>query len=151
MATQIQGQALRTNAYGPTVVRAPAVIPATATGALFNVVGGNIIITSIVGQVTTVMSATATNLKLNVLNTAAGGAGTDICANVLVTSLAVGTLFSAPSVGSAGTVGAAVGQNNELVVGIGTVRAITDATNTGAMKWYINYIPLDNGAYVTAA
>jgi hypothetical protein len=31
------------------------------------------------------------------------------------------------------------------------VRITTDATNTGAMKWSVTYIPLDDGAVVTAA
>ncbi len=150
MATQIQGQALRTNIYGPVAVRAAAVIPATATGTLFNVVNGNVIITSIFGVVTTVMSATATNLKINALNTATTG-NTDLSANVLVTSKAVGTIFAIPTLGSAGTVDNYGLQNNEFLLGAGSIRAITDATNTGAMKWYVNYVPLDNGAYVVAA
>jgi hypothetical protein len=150
MATQVQGQALRTNAYGPTVVRAAAVLPATATGTLFSVVGGQVIITSFFGVVTTVMSGTATNLKINVSNTATAG-NTDISANVLVTSKAVGTIFAIPTLGSAGTVDNFGVQNNEFLLGAGAIRAITDATNTGAMKWYVNYIPLDNGAYVVAA
>lgn len=149
MATQVQGQALRTNAYGPTVVRAAAVLPATATQSLFNVVNGNVIITSIVGVVTTVMSATATNLKLNASNTATAG-NTDLCANVLVTSKAVGSIYAIPTLGSAATIDNFGVQNNEFVLGAGAIRAITDATNTGAMKWYVNYIPLDNGAYVVA-
>jgi hypothetical protein len=149
---QVSGKQLLLANYGPTVVRAAAVLPATATTAYFTIVTGNVLITSIVGQVTTVMSGTATNLKLNVLSTATTG-NADICANVAVTSLAVGSFFTIPSIGSgnAATVGVAPVQNNEFVVGPGSIRAITDATNTGAMKWYLNYIPLDPGAYVAAA
>lgn len=150
MATQVQGASLRTNIYGPLVVRPAAVLPATATGTLFNVVGGNVIITSFFGVVTTVMSATATNLKINVLNTATAG-NSDICANVLVTSKAVGSVYAIPTFGSAATIDNYGVQDNEFLVGAGSIRAITDATNTGAMKWYVNYVPLDNGAYVAAA
>lgn len=150
MSTQIPGKQLLLNSYGPTVLRAAAVLPATATGALFSVVGGNVIITNLVGQVATAMSATATNLKLNVLNTATTG-NADISANVLVTSLAVGTLLGLPTLGSAGTALVYAVQNNEFIVGAGSIRAITDATNTGTVKWYCNYIPLDPGAYVAAA
>lgn len=150
MATQVQGKQLLLANYGPTALRAAAVLPATATGTLFNVVGGNVIITNIIGQVVTAMSATATNLKLNVSNTATAG-NADISANVLVTSLAVGTLIGLPTVASAQTVLVYAVQNNEFIIGAGAIRAITDATNTGTVKWYCNYISLDPGAYVVAA
>jgi hypothetical protein len=152
MSSQIQGKQLLLANYGPTVVRAAAVLPATATGVLFNIVGGNVIITNIVGQVVTAMSATATNLKLNVLSTATTG-NADICANVAVASLAVGTLIGVPTVaaGTAASAGVFAVQNNEFTVGTGSIRAITDATNTGTVKWYVNYISLDPGAYVAAA
>jgi hypothetical protein len=150
MSTGLAGKQILLANYGPTAGRAAAVLPATGTGVLFNIVGGNVLITNLVGQVVTAMSATATNLKLNALNTATGG-NADISANVLVTSLAVGTLFSIPTLASAGVVGVAVSQNNEFTLGAGSIRAITDATNTGTMKWYCNYISLDPGAYVVAA
>jgi len=150
MSNLVQGRALLQANYGPTVVRAAAALPATATGALFSVVGGNVMITNLVGVVATAMSATATNLKLNVLNTATTG-NADISANVLVTSLAVGTLLGLPTLGSAGTALVYAVQNNEFVIGAGSIRAITDATNTGTVKWYCNYIALDPGAYVVAA
>lgn len=150
MATQVQSKQLLLANYGYSVVRAAAALPATATGTLFNVVGGNVIITNIFGQVVTAMSATATNLKLNVLNTATTGAA-DISANVLVTSLATGTLLGLPTLGSAQTTTVYAVQNNEFVVGAGSIRAITDATNTGTVKWYVNYIAQDPGAYIVAA
>lgn len=150
MATQIQGKQLLLANYGPTSARAAAVLPATATGTLFNVVGGNVIITSLVGQVVTVMTATATNLKLNILNTATAG-NADISTNLAVTSLASGTLLGFPTIGSAMTGTVWASQNNEFVLGAGSIRAITDATNTGTVKWYCNYISLDPGAYVVAA
>lgn len=149
MATYNQaGQILRAN-YGPLVVRAAAVLPATATQTIFNVTG-NVLITSLIGVVTTACSATATNLKVNVLNTATT-TNTDIAANVLVTSLAVGTLYSIPTLGSAGTVGNFAVQNNEFAIGAGAIRLITDATNTGAMKWYVNFVALDSGGSIAAA
>lgn len=149
MSTQVPGKQLLLANYGPVATRAAAVLPATATGTLFNVVGGNVIITNLVGQVVTAMSATVTNLKLNVLNTATTG-NADITANVLVTSLAVGTLIGMPTLGSAGTTLVYASQPNEFIIGAGSIRAITDATNTGTVKWYVNYISLDPGAYVVA-
>lgn len=150
MGTQVQGKQLLLANYGPTAFRAAAVLPATATGTLFNVVGGQVLITSFFGIVTTAMSATATNLKINVSNTATGG-NSDICANVLVTSKAVGSIYAIPTLGSAATIDNFGSQTNEFLLGAGAIRAVTDATNTGAMKWYCNYVSLDPGAYVVAA
>lgn len=151
MASQINGRAVRSAVYGATVQRAAAVLPATGNQTLFNVTGGRILLTSLVGEVTTVASATATNLKLTSVSTAIGGAGTDICANAAITSAPVGTQFSPSVLGSAAQVGAAVTQNNEIVIPVGIVRLTSDATNTGAMRWTLTYIPLDDGAIVTAA
>jgi hypothetical protein len=150
MATQIAGKTVLLANYGQPIYRAAQVLPATTTTTYFNVVNGQVLITSFFGVVTTVCSATATNLKFNVLNTATTG-NTDICANVLVTSKAVGTIFAIPTLGSAATVDNFGVQNNEFTVGAGSIRAITDATNTGAFRWVLNYIPLDPGAYVVAA
>lgn len=150
MATGVQTKQLTLANYGPTVIRAAAVIPATTTGTLFNVVGGQVLITSFYGVVTTAMSATATNLKINVSNTATAG-NTDICANVAVTSKAVGSIYAIPTLGSAATIDNYGVQNNEFTLGAGAIRAITDATNTGAMRWIVNYLALDPGAYVAAA
>jgi len=150
MATQVSGKSLLLNTHGNLSVRAAAVIPATATGTLFNVVGGQVLVTSFFGVVTTVMSATATNLKINVSNTATTGS-TDICANVLVTSKAVGSIYAIPTLGSAATIDNYGARCPTFTLGAGAIRAITDATNTGAMKWYVTYVPLDSGAYVAAA
>lgn len=150
MASQIAGKAQLRNTYGTKVERAAATLPATGNQTIFNVVGGRCLITGIVGEVTTVMSATATNVKLTAVGTASAVA-TDLCTNVAVTSATVGTLLSPTTIGSAGQTGSAVSLQNETVVPVGIVRVTTDATNTGAMKWLVLYVPLDDGASITAA
>lgn len=150
MASQISGKAIRNAYYGVPQLRRPtAVLPATGNQTLFTVTGGRVMITSLVGEFTVAASATATNLKLTAVGPNAQT--TDICANAAVTSSAVGTLFCPTAIGAAGQVGAAVTQNNEVVVNTGSIRATTDATNTGSMTWTLNYIPLDDGATVTVA
>jgi hypothetical protein len=151
MAAGVSLRAQRRNVYGATVERAAQVIPATGNVTLFTVAGGRVVVTYLIGEVTTVMSATATNAKLTSVSTAIGGAGTDICANTAVTSLAVGNEFSPTAIGSAAQTGAVVTQNNEIVIPAGIIRLTTDATNTGAMRWTLLYLPLDDGATVTAA
>ena len=150
MATGISGKAQRRNNYGVTVERAAQTVPATGNTTIFNVTGGRVILTYLIGEVTTVMSATATNLKISAVGTVST-VSTDLCSNTAVTSLAVGNQFSPSAIGSAATVGSAVVQNNETVIPVGIIRITTDATNTGAMRWTLLYVPLDDGAVVTAA
>lgn len=150
MSSQIPGKQLLLANYGTTVYRAAATIPATTTQTLFTVTGGRVIITSLTGLVTTVIGAVATNLLVNYLNTASG-TNANLCTNVAITSLPVGSQYSVSTLGGAGTVGVAIVQGNEMIVSAGSIRATTDATTTGAMSWALAYIPLDPGAYVTAA
>jgi len=150
MATQIQGKQILLSNYGPTVVRNAQVLPATTTTTYFNIVGGQVLITSFFGVVTTVCSGTATNLTINAVNTA-GATTVAIGTATAVTSLAVGTILAIPTVGGAITTLAYGTQNNEFTLGVGQIQMVTSATNTGATKWYCNYISLDPGAYVAAA
>jgi hypothetical protein len=151
MSAYYSGKARRESLYGVRVERSGAVLPATGNQTLFTIAGGRILLTGLVGEQTVVGSATATNLKLTSVSTAIGGAGTDICANTAVASLAVGTQYAPVAIGSAMQTGAVVTQNNELILPAGIIRATTDATNTGAIRWTLTYLPLDDGATVTAA
>lgn len=150
MASGISGQALRRNLYGQSVSRATATLPATTSGNLFSV-SGRIILTTIIGQVTTAIQAQANAIKLEAFLTAAAAA-TDLCAAVDATGQGVGKLFGIsgnPTV--AGMFGYGAPQTNELVInGPGFIRLNTAATNTGAMSWTLTYIPLDDGAFVMA-
>jgi hypothetical protein len=153
MASQIAGKALLLANYGAPVIKA-STLPASGTTAIFNVLGGNVLITSLIGVITTVVQAQATTLKLNVSNTASTG-NTDISnATADLNAAAVGKLISLAAAGlGANTLlldNYAV-QNNEFVLGAGAIRVVLGATSTGAWKWYLNYIPLDPGAYVVAA
>lgn len=150
MATQIQGKQILLSNFGPTVVRNAAVLPATATTTYFNVVGGQVLITSFYGVVTTACSATATNLTIQVTNTA-GATTASIGTATAIASLAVGTILAIPTVGSAITTLSYGTQNPVFLLGAGAIQMVTSATNTGATKWYVNYISLDPGAYVAAA
>lgn len=150
MSSQIAGKSLLLANYGTMVNRAAAGLPATGNLTLFNVTGGRILLMGLIGRVTTVLGATVTNLKLTSVS-AVGAIATDLCANTVVTSLAVGNLFSPAAIGSVAQVGSAVSQNNETYVQPGLIRATTDATNTGAMDWTALYIPLDPGAVLAAA
>ena len=58
---------------------------------------------------------------------------------VIVTSL-VGT-----------TAGGGIMSRNGIVVPVGTIDLSCAASNTGSIKWDITYVPLDDGASITAA
>lgn len=144
--------AFRKALFGLKVDRATAALPATTSGSLFAVTGGRVLITSIVGEVTTVLGATVTNLKLRSAPTT--GTAVDLCANLAVANKEAGTLFGITGTFATALVGANAGAtvvpSNPVVVPIGNIQATTDATNTGSVKWSVTYVPLDDGATVTA-
>ncbi len=150
MASGISGaQLLRAN-YGLTVTRAAANLPATTSGNLFSV-SGLVLVTSIVGVVTTAIQAQANAIKLEAFLTAAAAA-TDMCATAESNGQGVGKLFGITgSPATAAVFGYAVPQSNEMIInGPGFIRLNTAATNTGQMSWVLQYIPLAAGAGIQA-
>ena len=158
MTTIIDGDQLRAIALGVRVTK--SVSPASGSTDLFTITGGRVLVTALVGEVTTVMSATATSLSLQSDPTA--GAAADIAAATVVTSDAVGTLYSITGVAadllSAQTVtgtqvpGVAFAPaSGRVVLPAGKVTQVGTAANTGVTEWTLCYIPLDDGAAVEAA
>ena len=135
------------------VSKAAATLPATTTATLFNVLGGRILLRALIGEVTTAFDATATNGSIVVDSDA--GVADDLASAAAIASLGVGTLLTVEGDGTAlltGGVGwgqAALGMG--VVVSPGLIRLTTSATNAGAAKWDLYYLPLDPAAYVTAA
>lgn len=154
MSTLIHSDQLRLIRYGLKVDKAAAVLPATATGHLFVVSGGRVIITSMVGEVTTVCDGTATTAKIT--STPTVGTAVDLTSTTAVTSKEVGSLITLPL-----TFGGALNVQNAgggeipgalgFLVPVGYLDLITSATNTGAVKWSITYIPFDDAGSVAAA
>jgi hypothetical protein len=134
------------------VSRATAVLPATTTGAVFNV-NGRVKILSIVGEVTTVIQTQACNTKIS-FNPTGSGASTDLCANLDVTAAAVGSLFYPDGTFATAMVKAvylARPMTTPVIVQDGTIDLTTSATNTGSVKWRVEYVPAGPGAFVSAA
>jgi len=141
---------------GIKVDRATATLPQTATGTIFTVSGGRIILTGIVGQVTTALGATATSA--NLVHTPTVGTVGDITAPAVVTSDEVGTLY-----GTSGLVTDSFSNNlpptsaqcslpaRPMILAVGNVGLKTDASMTGSVKWSLTYWPYDGGATVAAA
>ena len=147
---QLQNQ---TSVTQPKIVqRSTATLPAGTATAYFTVTG-RVLITQIVGEVTTAVQNQTNNVKL--ISNPTVGADVDLCAIVDTDDDAVGTLYSITGTLAdamvATTSGALVAQANALIVTAGTIDFSCSATNTGATKWTVHYIPLDNGSTVVVA
>lgn len=151
MTTMIKNSALRAVNLGRQSLRATAALPATATGALFTVAGGRILITQFIGVVTTSIQAQANAIKI--VATPTTGAVNDLCATVDVNGLAAGGLLSltglAGDVMVKSTGGGISGLRNQIVVAIGVIGLNTAATNTGSVAWSMSWVPWDDAATVT--
>lgn len=157
MANFVQGKSLRLLEYGTQVTKTAQTLPQTATSTLFTVSGGRIVITSLMGTVSTVIGAGAVTMSLGTAPTVGTAATAGIAA--LTTTLAnkeVGThLWLPPIAGGALLFGANAGAaaqllgGNAYVVSAGTITWTTAAASTtGAVNWELTYIPLDDGASV---
>lgn len=151
MSVLIQGPQIRQIALGQKVDKATAALPQTAAGTLYTVTGGRILLTGIVGEVTTVIQTQANNTKLKSVPTV--GTTVDLCAVLDISAKEVGTLFGITGLFSDALVGANAGAGvlprNPVVVPIGTIKLDCAASNTGSVKWSLTYVALDDGATVS--
>lgn len=139
--------------FGARVDRATATLPQTTQSALFTVAGGRVVITGIVGEVTTVIQNQANNTKI--VSNPTTGTDVDLCAVLSTANKEVGTLFGITGTFATAMVGANAGAgvmcSIPVVVPPGTIDLSCAASNTGSVKWSIYYLPLDDGATVVAA
>lgn len=133
--------------------KASATVPATTTQNIFTIGGGRVLVFALLGEVTTAIQNQLCNLKVTAVPTT--GTAYDVAADLAIANDEVGTLYSVEGDGTAlltvssGAITTAIGQG--FVVSAGTLRIETSATNTGATKWDIWWMPLDEGAYVISA
>jgi hypothetical protein len=153
MANSTDRKAVAQIVQGFKVSRSTATLPQTGASALFNILGGRVMILGIVGQVTTAIQNQANNTKL-VANPDTG-TSVDICAVLSTANKEVGTLLGITGTFATALVGANAGATvlcaTPVVVNAGTIDLDCSASNTGSVKWDLWYLPLDDGAYVTAA
>lgn len=139
------------------VERATAALPQTTTGTLFTISGGKVRIISIVGEVTTVIQTQSNATKL-IFNPTGTGSDVDLCATLDITADAVGTLYSITGVVATAlkstTLWAVLPADNiaapGLILAPGTIQLNCAASNTGSVKWTIEYEQLDMGGVVVA-
>ncbi|MDD4986715.1 MAG: hypothetical protein PHQ43_13220 [Dehalococcoidales bacterium] len=138
---------------GQNVERATAVI-ALGTTHLFNIVGGRVLMTQIVDEITIVMQGIATTLRLSSDPTL--GTTRNICQDLDVNAYAVNDLLGITGINTdamlpPATGGSIEGQTVPVVLKAGTLDLIAGAANTGSVRWTLKYIPIDAGAVVQAA
>ena len=160
MSTILQGYENRQLLLGAQVTKGPVTLPATTTGTLFTVTGGAVLVTSLIGLVTTAVQSSDPVLTLGTAPSAGTLEVAGIASTTVLTSAEVGTwvtvgqsaglpaalvvMATAAKAGNAVFIGGAT-----FVVSAGTITWSTGATKTGAFKWYLTYVPLDTGAYVS--
>lgn len=153
MANSTDRKAIAQITQGFKVSRSTATLPQTAAGALFTVAGGRVMILGIVGEVTVAIQNQANNTKLTANPTT--GSDVDICAVLSTANDEVGCLYGITGTFANAMVGANAGAAimcaTPVVVAPGTIDLNCAANNTGSVKWDLWYLPLDDGAYVTAA
>jgi hypothetical protein len=137
---------------GIRVDRATATLPQTAAAAIFNIVGGRVAMTAILGEVTTLLGAVG-NMSLESNPTT--GTTAALCGVLAAGALEVGTLLSIDGTKATALLGVDAGgtamQSKPVVLPVGTLDLRLSGSSTGSVKWSIWYVPLDDGAYVTAA
>jgi hypothetical protein len=156
MTTIIANASVRQIALGINVSRATNTLPATATGNIFVVSGGRIIVASLVGTVTTAVQNQACTLAIGTAPTTGTGSTTALGTASSIIAAPIGTNFAANPGGATVTdlstqAGVLVFTAGKFLVAVGNVTITTSATNTGSVKWDLTYIPLDIGAQVVAA
>jgi hypothetical protein len=148
--------------YGPVqnqLVKAAQNLPAGATGTLFTVAGGAVLVQFLAGVVTTAIQNQACTLALGSTPTSGTAGNTAIAAATAITNKPIGTFYVPQFSSEVG--GTPILANNVQVpvpaantasaflAYTGTITWTTSATNTGQMQWYLAYLPVDAGATVS--
>ena len=132
------------------VSKATADLPQTDVATLFTISGGKVLVSDIIGEVTTIIEAGANNTKL--LSNPTVGASVDLCAVLDIAEDAVGTMYGITGTFTDAltetTSGAGTSQTDPVLVAPGTIELSCDASKTGKIKWVLFYIPVDEGAKV---
>jgi len=145
-------QTSRQARYGLMLDRAAAVFTGAGATPIFNIVGGRVAITNIIGQITLGASG-ATNISLQSNPTT--GTTSAMSAALAAAGLEVGTLFTIDGTIATATfgvnAGAAQGQTRDSIVPVGAIEFLLSGAQTISVSWKVFYVPIDDGAYVTVA
>lgn len=159
MSSMVKGSQLRLQEYGYQVLKPGQTPPNSGSSAtLFTIAGGSVIVTSLVGRVSTVLSGTTGAIALGTKPTVGTEETSGIATASVVGGSEVGTKFV--PIASSGLAGALVVSGKfagnvpflsyPFIADAGIIEITTSvATMTGKIDWYLTYIPLDTGASVS--
>lgn len=154
-----------TTVYNPllgfVVTKVSNLADGSGTDDLFTVTG-RVLITSLTGEVTTVIGGAATMKLRDTTNSV------DLCAATTIDTDAVGTMYALTNIAASilngtgmtpviGSIPNLTGSTNVFVRVVGdaqaplTISHVLDAADTGAVTWTLSYWPLVSGATVAAA
>lgn len=138
--------------------RATANLPQNANSAIFTITG-KVKILNLIGEVTTAIQNQAINATLSAQSTDGNISATNLisvalCAATSIASDAIGTIYTitgtlANNLQSFNAGG--VAQAAPIIVRSGTIKVQTNASNTGQVKWRVDYVPVEPGARIFAA
>jgi len=128
---------------------------------LFTVIGGDILLTGLYGEVTEVIGAGATLLQLHHTPTV-GGVQVDLCAEITahIGADIVGTIYTITGAHAddmvtdatrEGVAAASFETNFDILVPGVITLDVTGALNTGTIRWTIHWVPLDTRSEVLVA
>lgn len=145
------GKALRKLVLGLKVDRATANM--TTGLELFTISGGNCQVNLLYGEITTVIENKTVNLT--VVADPTTGTSTNIAALLDIDNDEAGGLLTVSGVAATalqrGLSGSVPSALQPFIVAPGAIEVTIGATHTGSIRWTIFYIPLEDGAYITAA
>lgn len=159
MSVIIQGYQLREIAFGVQVIKLAQTPPNSGSSAtLFTVASGAVLVTSLLGHVSTALSGSTGAIALGSKPTVGTEETAGIATAGVVGGAEIGTWISAVPLdtGLAGAIqanvhaGTVVYLGTPFVVNPGTIEITTSvATMTGAIDWYLTYVPLVTGGTVS--
>lgn len=141
--------------FGKAVDKALAALPQTAKLDIFTISGGRILVTQLVGEVTTNIGAVANSTRFTTTPTALAeqdlcAAGTDINGHLVgrlygMTGVVTDTMLSG--------IGMIPGQTQPLIVAAGviSIRCLGSDGGGGRVKYTLKWVPVDEAANVVAA
>jgi hypothetical protein len=152
MSVIIAGSQLRTLLFGTRVEKSTGTLAAT-TVPLFTVAGGEIILTSMTGLVTTSITV-ANSYKLQHNPTLAGAGTNDFFAatDIGTTDTVAGELLTFDGIRANGIIKGATGagMSRPIALSTGQIESVSAGTD-GVILWVATYVPLTDGATLVAA
>lgn len=151
MSTLVSGTQLRQILFGTRVEKSTGTL-AASTVSLFTVAGGKVLVTSLVGEVTTAITV-ANSYKLQ--HNPTTGTTKDLCAatDIGTTDTPAGNLLGFQGLTGDSILtgpGAVPTLKQPIVLTAGVIESVSAGTD-GVILWVLTYVPLDDGASVAAA